>query len=277
MAGGRFGCGCGASSARASSTASSTQPPPTEFGPRCGAGPKAAAAAPRTEVAVQGPEVIADSELAATHPVRLWSPPDPQALLVCADGQGIATWASVVAAAGERVALVGVESAGLTFRPEEEHEYEPRSDPRARAYLPDVDRAYFDAHMQYVLETVVSWADGRFGRLPRLVFGVSNGATFAAAAATLHPDAFGGVLAFSLGAAPPHSPARRGPVHALVAGQLEPPFHAATTRYAWRLRAHCVPVRLRRPVGGHDQAMWADELVPALRWALRRGMPAAIS
>jgi hypothetical protein len=56
----------------------------------------------------------------------------------------------------------------------------------------------------------------------------------------------------------------------LVAGRLEPGFHGTTTRYAWKLRARGVPVRLRRPLRGHDHTMWEDELVPALRWALER-------
>lgn len=32
-----------------------------------------------------------------------------------------------------------------------------------------------------------------------------------------------------------------------------------------------VPVRLRRPVRGHDHTMWRDELIPSLHWALQRG------
>lgn len=233
-------------------------------------GPKAGPAAPRSEVPIQGPKVVAESEIAAAHPVRLWSPADPQALLICADGEGLATWASVVAAARAPVALVGIASAGLTHRLGEEYEYDVKADPRARAYLSEVDPPYFAAHMRYVLEDVLPWADQCVGPLPWFAFGVSNGAAFAAAAGALHPDEFAGVLAFSLGA-PPKRPARyRGPVHALVAGRLEPGFNQTTTRYAWRLRANGVPVRLRRPMRGHDQTMWADELTPALRWALAR-------
>jgi enterochelin esterase-like enzyme len=231
-------------------------------------GPNAGPAAARVEVAVSEPEAIADSELAAAHLVRIWTPGDPRALLVCADGEGLAAWAGVIAASGEQVALVGIESAGLSYRLGEEYVYDRKSDPRARAYLPDVDPPYFAAHMNYVLETVVPWAEEQLGRLPRIAFGVSNGAVWAAAAGALHPHEFSGVMAFSLGAEPPRPARRHGPVHALVAGQLEPGFHRTTTLYAWKLRTRGVRVRLRRPVRGHDHSMWQDELLPALRWAL---------
>jgi len=193
-------------------------------------------------------------------------------LLVCADGEGLAAWVSVIAAAEEPVAVVGIESAGLSYRVgDENRDYDSSADPRARAYLRDVDPPYFGLHRDYVLEAVIPWAEAQFGRLPRLAFGVSNGAAWATAMGAIHPGAFDGVLAFSLGM-PPSRPLSRGSAlpHALVAGQLEPGFHEATRRYAWRLRAREIPVRLRRPVRGHDLSMWQDELVPALRWVLQR-------
>jgi hypothetical protein len=225
--------------------------------------------------------VVGGSELAAVHPVRFWSPPDPAALLVCADGDGLEAWAGLVAASGEPVALVGIESAGLSWRPQDLEDggharYDPSADPRARAYLPRVDPAYFAQHMGYVVRTVLPWADERLGRtLPRLAYGASNGAAWAAALGALHPDLVVGVLAFSLGERPPWPMRRDGPVHALVAGRLEPGFHRDTTSYARRLRRRGARVRLRTPLRGHDFTMWADELLPALRWALRAGDQAA--
>jgi enterochelin esterase-like enzyme len=216
--------------------------------------------------------VIQSSEIGTRHPLRTWTPPDPRALLVCADGEGLAAWVSVIAAAEEPVAVVGIESAGLSYRVgDENRDYDSSADPRARAYLRDVDPPYFGLHRDYVLEAVIPWAEAQFGRLPRLAFGVSNGAAWATAMGAIHPGAFDGVLAFSLGM-PPSRPLSRGSAlpHALVAGQLEPGFHEATRRYAWRLRAREIPVRLRRPVRGHDLSMWQDELVPALRWVLQR-------
>jgi enterochelin esterase-like enzyme len=124
--------------------------------------------------------------------------------------------------------------------------------------------------MEHVFGSVLPWAEQRLGRLPRVAFGVSNGAVWAAAAGALHPRELAGVVAFSLGVSPPLRLGRRPPPHALAAGTLEPGFSRATTAYAWTLRARGVRVRLRRPVRGHDHTMWEDELVPALRWLLRR-------
>jgi enterochelin esterase-like enzyme len=214
--------------------------------------------------------VVGRSKVAAVHPVRFWSPPDPEALLVCADGDGLEGWAGLVAASGEPVALVGIEDGGLVWEPGTDvAEYDAQRDPRARAYLPDVDPAYFSAHMKYVVEEVLPWADECLGRrLPRLVFGVSNGAAWAASLAAEHPDLVAGVLAFSLGVLPREAVPAGAPAHALVAGRLEPGFHRDTTTYARKLRRVGVPVRLRTPMRGHDYTMWRDEFVPALRWAL---------
>jgi S-formylglutathione hydrolase FrmB len=231
-------------------------------------GPRGGRPAPRQPVPVSDPEVIDDSPVAERHPVRAWTPAvEPRALLVCADGEGLADWASVVAATDEPVALVGVESAGLAYQVgQDAGAYEAALDPRARAYLRDIDPAYFAEHMRYVLERVVPWAEARFGLLPRIAFGVSNGAAWAVEAAAAHRGEFSGVLAFSLGLLPVSKVDPAAPPHALVAGRLEPGFDDTTTRYARRLRRHGVPVRLRRPVRGHDHGMWADELIPALRW-----------
>jgi Putative esterase len=214
------------------------------------------------------PLVIDGSDMAAAHPVYSWSPTVPGALLVCADGEGLATTAAVIAAAGEQVALLGIANGGISHRIGEEIEYDRRADPRARAYLYDVDPPYFAAHMRYVVATVLPWADERFGQLPRLVFGVSNGAAWAAQAAFHHGDLFEGAIVFSLGAAPPGRIPAGLPPHALLAGQLEPGFHRTTCKYAWKLRSNGTRVRLRRPVRGHDYTMWNDELIPALRWVL---------
>jgi enterochelin esterase-like enzyme len=123
--------------------------------------------------------------------------------------------------------------------------------------------------MKYVVEDVLPWADECLGRrLPRLVFGVSNGAAWAASLGAEHPDLVVGVLAFSLGVLPCEAVPVGAPAHALVAGRLEPGFCRDTTTYARKLRGVGVPVRLRTPMRGHDYTMWRDEFVPALRRAL---------
>lgn len=232
-------------------------------------GPLGAPEAMATAVSA-GPSVVIDSahvKVAETHPVRFWAPDDPEVLMLCADGDGLQAWASVIAAAGLPVALVGVVSAGLQVRDNGEP-YDARLDPRARAYLHDVDPVYFGAHMSYVLDSVLPWACAKAGNLPTYVFGVSNGAAFAASAAADHADRFAGALPFSLGVLPRHTATSKRVPHALVAGRLEPGFLDATSRYARRLRRRGIPTRLIRPVRGHDHSMWRDELVPALSWIL---------
>src|SRR5205085_9516834 len=101
-------------------------------------GSKARPAADRVQVEVEQPHVIGAGELAASHPVRLWAPPDPQTLLVCADGEGLEAWASIVAASGEPIALAGIVSGGIPIG--DGATYDIHADPRARAYLAHVDQ-----------------------------------------------------------------------------------------------------------------------------------------
>lgn len=233
-------------------------------------GARAGPPARRMEVAIADAEVIPshETEIANRHRVRFWSPARPAALMICADGAGLETWASLAAGAELPVALAGIDSAGISGISLIDKEYEPEADPRACAYLHHVKPSYFAAHMRYVIDSVLPWARARVDDLPALVFGTSNGAAFAAAAAAAHPDEFAGALVFSMGVTPPHRVGQKGPPHAFVAGRLEPGFHRTTRRYALSLRAAGVHVRLRRPVRGHDYSMWADEFGPALRWAL---------
>jgi enterochelin esterase-like enzyme len=210
--------------------------------------------------------VLGDDVVARTHPVQLWRPDAPAALIVATDGEGAAGWARRLDAAATQgalppLALVGIDSAGL--RADRDAPYDPAGDPRARAYLPHVDPPYFRRHLDYVFETVLPWAGVA---APLLLFGCSNGAAWAAAAGVERRAEVAGVAAFSLGVAPR---ARWGaPPHALVSGRREPGFDRETTRYAGALRRRGVPVRARRPDRGHDHAMWEDEFVPAVAWLL---------
>ena len=231
--------------------------------------------------------VIDDSPIARRHPVWLWSPPDhePRGLVLCADGAGLPHYAPVVEAAIDDgrlppLALVGIDSDGRRMNPSEA--YDATADPRARAYLHDVDPPAFDEHPRYALGRVLPWAQERLGQRPererRVIFGCSNGAAWAAALAALHPQAFGAALVFSLGVRPLQAPrGRDAPRHALVAGRLEPGFDGETRRYALALRRRQVPVRLRRPLRGHDSGMWVDELWGRLRGRSRRSSRAPAS
>jgi hypothetical protein len=235
-------------------------------------GPRAPAAAPWTPLARVPRRTLGAGELEQAHPVSLWLPEaEPRALLVCADGDA-ATWrAGFLAAAGEPVALLGISSGAISHRIGETYAYDVHTDRRARAYIERIDPPYFAAHMRYVVETVLPWAAERVDpALPRIAFGVSNGAAWSASAGVRHPEVFAAVLAFSIGNAPGVPVPRDPPPFALVAGRLEPGFDRTTTSFACALRAQGGRVRLRRPVRGHDSGMWSDELVPSLRWALQR-------
>jgi dienelactone hydrolase len=195
------------------------------------------------------------------HPARLHMPDGgADVLVLAADGEGAFAWARML---GDRAAVVGLVSAGAGT-PED---YDIKADPRARAYLEDVDPPYFEAHMAYALDTVLPDALARTGATKVIAFGFSNGAAFAVSAALRRPEAFAGVLAFSLGIPP--KPARGLPPHAFVSGRREPGFDKQTRRYARALRWRGVRVRHVRPDRGHDHEMWEQEFLPALDWVLR--------
>jgi pimeloyl-ACP methyl ester carboxylesterase len=194
------------------------------------------------------------------HPARLHAPDGgADVLVLAADGEGAFAWARML---GARAAIVGLVSAGTGPG----GEYDVKADPRAQAYLEHVDPPYFEAHMAYALDTVLPGAIEATGATRVVAFGCSNGAAFAASAALRRPEAFAGVLAFSLGAPP--RPARGLPPHAFVSGRREPDFDEQTRRYARALRRRGVRVRHRRPDRGHEYEMWVKEFLPALAWVL---------
>jgi dienelactone hydrolase len=172
---------------------------------------------------------------------------------------------------GLPVAVVGIASGGITLERGEDggpRDYCPQDDPRARAYLQRVDPPYFRAHLDYVIDSVLRRADRELGKaLPRITFGMSNGGSWAAAAAAVCPGEFAAVIAFSMGSAPEGAELPRHP-HALAAGKREPPFLQTTCAYAEALRRGGAAVRLRTPARGHEYRMWVEEFAPALGWVL---------
>ncbi|MDQ4070284.1 MAG: alpha/beta hydrolase-fold protein [Actinomycetota bacterium] len=152
-------------------------------------------------------------------------------------------------------------------------------DRRAQEYLPGFHAERFDAHRRFFVEELPAWAEAEVGvtsdRRGRAVFGVSNGAAFAAAMGVLHPEHFGTVIAFSLGIAPgaPAWPQRGAPRHYLCAGTLEEGFLLGTQRWAERVHRAGAEVVLRTWVSGHDMVMWDGELPLALEWAFAHREP----
>jgi len=131
------------------------------------------------------------------------------------------------------------------------------------------DPARFAAHERFIIETVMPWAEARFGASTepgsRIVAGFSNGADWAAAMALRHPDLFGRAIAMSpimvSQYAIPDAPGAR---FDLSAGALEPPFARATACFAQRLNAKGASVKLRWWPHTHTLEQWRTAFLAAL-------------
>lgn len=158
-------------------------------------------------------------------------------------------------------------SIGVPFGPDLD------GDRRAQEYLPGFHPERFEAHRRFFVEEISAWAEAELGaateRRGRAVFGVSNGAAFAAAMGARHPEHFGTVIAFSLGMPPatPAWPSGQAPRHYLCAGSLEEGFFRGTQQWAERAADAGSDVVHRTWVSGHDMVMWDGELPAAIESA----------
>ena len=189
-------------------------------------------------------------------------------VLYATDGRVSAELIEPLVLAGRIPPIVSV---GVTFGDD------PGADRRAEEYLPGFQPERFEAHRRFFVEEVPARTEAELGVLPsredRAIFGVSNGAAFAASMGVRHPERFGTVIAFSLGitgAAPAWAPGE-APRHYLCAGSLEEGFERGTRRWAEVVRAGGAEVLHRTWVSGHDPAMWDGELPKALEWAYGSG------
>ena len=189
---------------------------------------------------------------------------DRPGVLYATDGRVSAELIEPLILAGRIPPIVSV---GVTFGED------PGADRRAQEYLPGFHPERFEAHRRFFVEEVPAWAESELGvtgsREGRGIFGVSNGAAFAAAMGVRHPERFGTVIAFSLGitgAAPAWAPGE-APRHYLCAGSLEEGFERATRGWAEVVRAAGAEVLHRTRASGHDPVMWDGELPKALEWA----------
>lgn len=205
----------------------------------------------------------------ADRSITVVLPPDyqlhtPLPTLVLADGQSAASWGEVIAGlsnAGRArpVAIVGVHSGGYTG--DSAKPYDPALDLRAREYLEGFDRPSFDAHLEWIVETVLPTAAARYpishNRDDLAVAGFSNGGSFAAAAALRRDDVFAASLALSIGV-PPEVNASEPPTARffLAAGVLEHRFLEGTSRMHDELVKAGGTAFLETFVGGHDQDLW---------------------
>lgn len=215
-----------------------------------------------------------------TRGVYFWRPPNVQGalpVLYMADGLP-----------GLKVAVSRLRSAIVEgrARPMMVVALEPSPPPRRmKEYVLGEDTREWDAHFSWLTNTVLPWAERNAGASTRAsergIGGVSNGADFAIAAATLRPDLFTRVLAHS----PVNTPAWRAP-----GLDLKPPegvrwaFTAGDQRdYEGRaediqedlvqdIRA-VAPLRRCQGAWGHDVDSWVDVSSGTIAWLFELATP----
>lgn len=255
----------------------STGPAPERSGPTgTWRGPAAPPPPERTAALVGTVErVEVDSAaLGASRTLEVYRPPGhdgraPTPVLYATDGRTSADLIDPLIVGGHLPPLIAIGVPCGT---------EPNEDRRAQEYLPDVHPARFAAHRRFFVDELSAWAESALGattdRAARAVFGVSNGAVFAAEMGAAPPEHFGIVIAFSLGILPAKPCWFSGaPRHYLCAGTLEEGFCRSTRLWAERARAAGADVLHREHVSGHDPALWETELPYALRWAFGGTQP----
>ena len=197
--------------------------------------------------------------------VTVFLPSDPpQAVVFAGDGQLIAPWGDVVAAARvPPTMIVGVHRlADETLRL---HEYSPGFDPQR-----------FAAHEAFFVDEVREWVRARFGVAPprerTAVFGVSASGELALAIGLRRPDIYGAVFCASPGAGyrPPAVMPSPLPRTYLVAGAREPFFRENATRWAVALRDAGADVVMTERDGAHGDPFWRDEFPLMVAWAFAR-------
>ncbi len=204
------------------------------------------------------------------RPVTAYVPAAPPEFVVFAgDGPSIASWGSVLEAAGSPPTMIVAAH---------RHDDETR---RIHEYAPGEGAAFdperFAAHEMFFVEDVRRWARSRFGvALPAertAVLGVSAGGELALAVGLRHPDVYGAVFCASPGGGyrPPAVLPKPLPRTYLVGGTEEPWFLANATRWADALRAAGADVVVEERSGSHGGAFWRAEFPLMVAWAFAAG------
>lgn len=204
------------------------------------------------------------------HGVEVYLPPGPikgpLPALFMADGENTEAFASVVepliqAGKVRPFAIIGSD-AGTD--PPPSPDAPPRTDRRMREYLQGADPEFFEHHMQFFTEELLSWAVRTYGvsekPADRAVFGYSNGAAFVLSLTQEHPQLFGAALPFSVAAWAGHL-AGPMPRFFLAAGELEPVFLERTQGVYQQLHDAGASAVFKSYMSGHDWAMWTLALV----------------
>jgi len=140
----------------------------------------------------------------------------------------------------------------------------------------DTPTSAFGKHLRFVLEEVIPLVAKDYPasrrREDHIIGGSSNGAHWALAAAGLHPELFGKVLALSSsGQAAGTLGARLGRTRLFgAAGRFEPSYLTYTQDAADAARAAGATTRFDMLVAGHDQLAWDVAFARAAPWLLAR-------
>lgn len=201
-----------------------------------------------------------------TRAISIWrapsAPPGPLPTLYVADGgRGLTIAAALIRAEIEAGHMPPIQIIGIASDP----------DRRQAEYVHRGGRQYA-AHERWWLEVVIPWAEQNAAASPhhRVIGGMSNGADFALAMASAHPDVFAGVLAHSpVGDVRFDMPASAARVRwAVTAGRTE--FAGDAARKLQDVEADArragAPARLCLGRWGHEPEAWADLSPGALAW-----------
>jgi len=235
--------------------------------------------APPSEPARDGEitrHIIRSSALGEARGLFIYRPPGvgPMPVIYLADGESTEAFAALLRPmieAGEvpPIMIVGLWSGPLLgdgeSQPDNRRHYE---------YLTGWNDEVYRAHERFLVDEVLPLAEGLGASATpenRVLMGFSDGASWALNTATVHPDLFRGVIAFSYGGEPDTAakPQGFGRIY-LAAGTMEPAFHDATVKVAARLEGLSEAVRLDVGVAGHSQMFRLDRFPEAVRWVLAR-------
>ena len=200
----------------------------------------------------------------------------PMPVIYLADGESTSMFAQTLHPLIASGALPPLMIVGLHSGPRVLPDGEDASLIRHQEYLSGWGREpqpRFIAHDRFLTEEVLPLAESLGAssrREDRAVAGYSNGAAWAMAMATDHPDLFGKVMALSLGWTDGGLRARiratrYGDVW-LGAGTLEPPFHDMSRQTAEVLDSRAERVTFDSRVAGHTPVMWHDQFPTAALW-----------
>lgn len=200
----------------------------------------------------------------------------PMPVIYMADGESASMFAQTIQPLIARGELPPIMIVGLHSGPQTTPEGMDASLIRHQEYLPGwagEPQPRYAGHDRFLTEEVMPLAESLGAssrREDRAVAGYSNGAAWAVAMATDHPDLFGKVMALSFGWREEAFFARiretrYGDVW-IGAGTLEPPFHDLSEQTSALLASRADRVTFDSRVAGHSPVMWHDQFPVAARW-----------